>query len=386
MNPNKALYLLTILYGVLLISLYFCALKREVSIGDSLAWQIKVSYDDLGGLFLVCVLGAMLGACSYLQSLTSLGISGVLMFLYLPAFVNLDNSISTIHALLYGWTSLYGFSDSVSLLLARKIGKRKNFPTFLKYLSISALVSSVTFSIAVFLGDFNVVSFSFPNFYFLLSSIIGIPLLSYMSYQGEIRLSHIAFSLNIASTVFALIYRLKTNLSFFALFLSPFLVFKLSSRLTIPSKEVENLDVFDLIKTSKQLAKKRLILSALFTVLTGCFNTFLFLISSIGFLGIALRDLSFCLLVSKLRREGSKEIRAARHLLNSGDIKNCILALFPWFIRLISKSLEVRPHELRSISDPQGEGIKRLIWAAINPSEATRTDAHRMLLVLEGFG
>jgi hypothetical protein len=71
--------------------------------------------------------------------------------------------------------------------------------------------------------------------------------------------------------------------------------------------------------------------------------------------------------------------------LNSGDVENSVLITFPWFIRLISKTLELKPYELRFIADPDGKRIRRLLWAAFNPSEADSKDVEEMLLLLKAL-
>ena len=383
MSPNRTLYLLTLLYGMLLISLYFFSLQREMSLGQGIFWQLRASYNGLKDLPLVCVLGAMLGACSYLQGVTSLGISGILTFLCLPVLMNSVNPISKVQVLLYGWTSLYGFSDSVSLLLARKIGRRKDPSSLLKYLMISALASSAVLSLAVFVGNFDAIDLAFPGIYFLLSSVIGIPLLSYMKHLRGVGSSLLALSLNVSSFIFALIYRLKPALVPLSLFISPFFLSKLSNGL-IPLDVATFEEIpFNPVGVRKKLAKKRLALSVLLTGLTWYLSRLFFLISFIGLLGVVLSELSFFLFVRRIGKEVRRDVSAARALLDSGDVENCILLLFPCFIRFLSRVLGLRPHELRSIGEPQGNGIKRLIWAALNPSEATRLDAERIILVLE---
>ena len=383
MSPNRKLYLLTLLYGMLLISLYFFSLQREVGLGQGIFWQLKASYNGLKDLPLVCVLGAMLGACSYLQGVTSLGISGILTFLCLPVLMNSVNPISKVQVLLYGWTSLYGFSDSVSLLLARKIGRRKDPSSLLKYLMISALASSAVLSLAVFVGNFEAIDLAFPGIYFLLSSVIGIPLLSYMKHLRGVDSSLLALSLNVSSFIFALIYRLKPALVPLSLFISPFFLSKLSNGL-IPLDVATFEEVpFNPVGVRKILAKRRLALSVLLTGLTWYLSRLFFMISFIGLLGVVLSELSFFLFVRRIGKEVNRDVSAAKAFLDSGDVENCILLLFPCFIRFLSRILGLRPHELRSIGEPQGNGIKRLIWAALNPSEATRLDAERIILVLE---
>ncbi|RLG46898.1 MAG: hypothetical protein DRN90_05785, partial [Thermoproteota archaeon] len=303
MSPNRTLYLLTLLYGMLLISLYFFSLQREMSLGQGIFWQLRASYNGLKDLPLVCVLGAMLGACSYLQGVTSLGISGILTFLCLPVLMNSVNPISKVQVLLYGWTSLYGFSDSVSLLLARKIGRRKDPSSLLKYLMISALASSAVLSLAVFVGNFDAIDLAFPGIYFLLSSVIGIPLLSYMKHLRGVDSSLLALSLNVSSFIFSLIYRLKPVLVPLSLFVSPFLLSKLSNSL-IPLDVATFEEIpFNPVGVRKKLAKKRLALSVLLTGLTWYLSRLFFLISFIGLLGVVLSELSFFLFVRRIGKE-----------------------------------------------------------------------------------
>ncbi len=384
LSLNRILYLLTLLYGVLLISLYLFSSKGGI-LELNPAFQLKTSYNNFRDLLLVCILGAALGGCSYLQSITSFGISGLLTFLCLPAFIDLKSPISTVQVLLYGWTSLYGFSDSISLLLARYIGKKKNPSSLLKYLIISALVSSIVLSISALLGNFRTLYFSFPKSYLLLPSIVGMPLIGYMKYQGEMRPSFVAFSLSASSLVFALLGKLQPIFVTLGLFIGLIFLIKVSNSLILPDEIIDRENPFDLINSVRRYSRKRLVLSALFTVLTASFSNIFFLISLAGLLAIALKELSFYFFIRSLRRAGVEEVHRAKVLLDSGDIENCILMVLPWFIRLLSKSLEMRPYELRSLCDPQREGVRRLIWAVLNPPEGNRNDAEEILLILESM-
>ncbi len=370
---------------MLLVSLYFSLPKREIRLGQGIFWQLKTSYECLKDLPFVFVLGAMLGACSYLQSVTSLGISGILTFICLPSFINSANPISKVQVLLYGWTSFYGFSDSVSLLFARKIRRRKGLSSFLKYLMISALSSSAVLSLAVFLGNLDVIDLSLPGIYFLLPSVIGIPLLSYMEHIRGVDSSLLALSLNVSSFIFALIYRFRPTLAPLSLFVSPFFLSKLSKGLIPLDVAVYEGSQPNAVRVKKKIAKRRLSLSVLLAGLTWCLSRLFFLVSLIGLLGVLLSELSFFLFVRRISKEVHRDVSEARALLDSGDIENCILLLFPCFIRFLSRILGIRPHELRSIGEPKGKGIKRLIWAALNPSEATKLDAERIILLLESM-
>jgi len=369
---------------VLLISLYLFSSKMEVVLGQNLFWQLETSYNGIKDLPFVCILGAILGGCSYLQGVTSIGVSGIL-FLCLPAFMRLEDPISKVQVLLYGWTSLYGFSDSISLLMARKMKRKKNPSSFLKYLMISVLAGSVVLSLSVFLSNFNAISLVLPSAYSLLPSLVGIPLLSYMKCPQKIGFSLFAFSLSLSSLIFALIYRIKPPLSPLGLLINPTLLSNFSNSLTVLSAVVGKEIPPNLIGARRRLAKKRLALSSLLTGLTWYLNRLFFLTSLIGLLGIVLSELSFYQFTRRLRGEISKRILKARALLDSGDIEDCVLTLFPWFIKFLSRCLELKPHELRSIGKSNGEGIERLVWAALNPSRATRLDAEGMILMLESL-
>ena len=380
MKPNRVLYLLTLIYGVLLAFIYFVYSRKDFQL--DLALRLTATCNGLRGLVGLGILGAIAGACSYLQSFTSLGISGALTFLFLPAFVDLGSPLSVVQAIIYGWTSLYGFSDSISLLLAIRIGKRKSFLSLLKYVAISSLASSLILIASVLMSDLKTCNIAFPKIYSLLPSVIGIPLLSLLDDRRRATGLTMAFSLNVSSLVFSVLNRLLPILSPLGLFFAPVISLKLLNNLEAPKYEVEELSPADLLKSKRRKRKGVLVLSTLFSGITAHLDYLFFLISVIGLFGIVVREISLLLFLRGLKREGIYEIEKAETLLESGDVESSILMVFPWFIRLLSQYLDIKPHELRYIGDSEGGGISRLIWAALNPSEAGDFDAREMLAVL----
>ncbi|HIE22820.1 MAG TPA: hypothetical protein EYP68_01150 [Candidatus Korarchaeota archaeon] len=375
---------MTLLYGTILVSLYL--FSDEICGREpkwSLFWQFESSYDGLRDIFRIFILGGYVGAISYLQSFMSFGFSGFLTFLFLPAFINLENPFSGVQAILYWWTSLYGFSDSTSLLLAWRLGKRKKLSSLLKYAAISALGSSLVLSIVLLVGDFNLYGLAFPSCYLLLPSLAGITLIGYMCNGSGTRTSFLSLSLSAASFIFALLNWFRSALTSLALMIIPLFLFKLSELSGIPDEALENESPTNLVKDARKLGKIRLALSAIFTGVTAYLNDLYLLPSFIGFLGVLIKEIHFYLFLRLLRRTGSSEIKEARSLLNSGDVENSVLIIFPWFIRMISKALELKPRDLRSIADPNGKGIRRLLWAAFNPSEADNRDLEEIFLLLE---
>ncbi len=366
-----------------MISLYL--FSGEVGVSESkwkLAWYLEISHDGLRDIFSVFILGGFVGAISYLQSFMSVGFSGILTFLFLPDFLDLKNPAPGVLAVLYWWTSLYGFSDSTSLLLAWRLGKKKKPSSLLKYAAISALGSSLVLSMVLLVGGFSIRRFPFPNNYILFPSLAGVTLTGYMFKQDGIRPSFLALSLSASSFVFTLLNWLKPASTPLALMISPLLIFKLSKFSAIPSEMFEKESPIDLVRDARKLGKTRLVLSAFFTAATAYLNDLFLLPSMIGFLVLLFKEIHFYSFSRLLRRVGTPEIEGAKSLLNSGDVENSVLIAFPWFIRLISKAFELKPQELRSIADPDRRGIRRLLWAAFNPSEADRKDVEEILLLL----